>query len=504
MKRQPSFLSASGLIATVLMLAGLGVVLWLGGGKMFSPGKLSAKSLPGVMLEGFVSHAQFEAECSRCHQPLKTTQDMLCMNCHRRVALQIENRRGTHAYIENVNRCAQCHSDHRGEDFDPTKGAFALFDHSRTAFTLVWHQVDYDTTPIECADCHVMETGNFTLAIAGCISCHGKEDAAFMLQHVQDFGQDCLDCHDGKDRMVGFDHQTTDFPLDGKHANLTCADCHSLARRLGVNQVSHDLQQDLFAQAPRDCVGCHTEPEIHLGMFSTNCVECHNTLSWSPANLEGTPFEHFSRSGFSLVRHKRDYANQPLICNDCHQGSLQDFDIQTCVTCHSGGKERAAFMEKHQGDFGLDCLSCHDGVDRMDNFNHEAFFPLDGRHAEIECEACHKDKVFVGTPKECVNCHEEPKIHAGFFGLKCYYCHTAEAWSPAPLRVHRFPLDHGGEGEVECKICHPGRYVEYTCYGCHEHQPEAITQGHVEKGILPVEIPNCIQCHPTGLKDESH
>ncbi len=503
MRRQPSFLSASGLIATVFMLAGLGALLWLRGGEMFSPGQLSAKSLPGVALEGFVSHAQFEAECERCHQPLKTTQDVLCMNCHRRVSLQIESGQGTHASIENVNRCARCHADHRGETFDPTQSAFALFDHGRTAFILVRHQVNYDTTPMACEACHVSSQGEFTTPMENCLSCHGGKDPTFMLQHVQDFGQGCLDCHDGEDRMARFDHQASDFPLDGKHANIACADCHAIARRLGTNQVSNDLKADLFSHTPSDCVGCHLEPEIHLGMFTTDCVECHTTLSWSPANLEGTPFEHFSRSGFSLVRHKRDYADQPLICNDCHQGSLQNFDIQACVTCHAEGKERAAFMRKHQDQFGLECLSCHDGVDRMRDFKHETAFPLDGQHAVLECEACHKGKVFAGTPKECVECHKEPKIHAGFFGLKCYYCHTAEAWSPAPLRIHRFPLDHGSEGEVECKVCHTDRYVTYTCYGCHEHQSDAIIQGHMEKGILAVDIPNCIKCHPTGLKDES-
>jgi hypothetical protein len=129
---------------------------------------------------------------------------------------------------------------------------------------------------------------------------------------------------------------------------------------------------------------------------------------------------------------------------------------------------------------------------------------LDGKHAEIACADCHLNQVFAGTPSICYQCHAEPEIHAGIFGLDCQFCHTTAAWSPATLLEHNFPLDHGirrSDPATSCSTCHPTNYVEYTCYGCHDHQLEEITQKHNEEGITPTELPACATCHPTGQKE---
>jgi hypothetical protein len=84
--------------------------------------------------------------------------------------------------------------------------------------------------------------------------------------------------------------------------------------------------------------------------------------------------------------------------------------------------------------------------------------------------------------------------------LQCQYCHTASAWSPAELRIHTFPLNHGSTENMACTICHTLTYVQYTCYDCHEHQPEAIIETHAKAGIAPEQIPDCAACHPGGLR----
>jgi len=160
-------------------------------------------------------------------------------------------------------------------------------------------------------------------------------------------------------------------------------------------------------------------------------------------------------------------------------------------------------MAEHQAQYGPACVDCHDGVDRMANFDHANFFPLNGVHANLECEECHANQVFRGTPQLCVECHAEPEIHAGFFGVQCQNCHTEKAWAPARMTVHDFPLDHGGQGTIECQTCHPSTYVDYTCYGCHDHQPDEIRTSHLEAGVSLEELPNCTKCHPTGLKQET-
>lgn len=161
-------------------------------------------------------------------------------------------------------------------------------------------------------------------------------------------------------------------------------------------------------------------------------------------------------------------------------------------------------MTSHQELFGGACLDCHDGVDRLSDFDHENIFPLAGRHAELDCSDCHQDKAFRRTPAECGSCHTEPEIHMGFFGSKCQYCHTDEAWLPAFLHMHAFPLDHGQESDAACTTCHTGTYTEYTCYACHDHQAAAILESHTGFGITAMELPPCASCHPSGLRNEEH
>ncbi len=485
MRRRRTIISLPGLILMALLLAALGFFLWRQGGLAFSPGSLSSQGKPEHSLEGFNSHADFEKECRRCHQPLRAVQAQLCLSCHDGVASEILNRQGLHSHISEVVRCYQCHSDHRGRDFSPLADALHKFDHSITEFSLIWHQVDYSLKPMECSACHV-DPVDYSVPLRACTDCHGAQNATFMANHTSDFGANCLECHDGRDRMLGFDHSQTAFPLSGKHQETRCTACHTHGRFKGI---------------PADCVDCHQEPTRHAGLFSLDCASCHTSASWSPALLDEQQFDHANQAGFSLTRHQTDYENAPVTCTTCHPDSLSEFEIDICIDCHT--RQDRTFMDAHVLQFGAACLDCHDGVDRMSDFDHNQFFVLDGRHAEIECVSCHQDNLWRGLSGECVSCHAEPEIHAGFFGLQCGLCHTTLAWSPAQLQSHAFPLDHGGEGEIACQTCHPSVYADYTCYGCHEHQPEKIESEHLEEGVSLEELPNCVECHPTGREGEA-
>lgn len=495
--RNNPFFAPSGFIATVLLMFGLAVTLWRSGGKAFSPGRLSAVEKPGLLPGGFSSHAEFESECQRCHLPLETTQNTLCLDCHNGIAEQISNKAGTHGSIRQVNRCADCHHDHRGVDFDLTRSAYAHFDHSSTNFSLVWHQVGYDTLPIDCLACHIEEAFD-SISLEGCVNCHAIEDFEFVQQHSADFGFECLACHDGSDVMSGFDHQATAFPLDGKHTQIACSACHTQAKPAseGATQVEDILQ--VFRQAPGECAKCHREPELHAGVFSARCEDCHTTLAWTPATLAGSQFNHFTWAGFSLEHHKTDYSGATISCKACHPADINHFEAGQCIPCHTQGEANSAFMDEHQRQFGSTCLECHDGNDRMRGFRHEDRFPLQDKHAEIACQDCHIEGHYLDTPAECVRCHAEPEIHSGYFGLKCQYCHDASAWSPAPLRIHNFPVGHGDQDGSDCKVCHQERYNEYTCYACHDHQPGPISESHLRVGITAESLPACADCHPAG------
>lgn len=104
-------------------------------------------------------------------------------------------------------------------------------------------------------------------------------------------------------------------------------------------------------------------------------------------------------------------------------------------------------------------------------------------------------------PHACVSCHEEPAIHLGQFGLNCGRCHSPEAWKPALLVRHNFPLEHGGQEPAPCQTCHQGSYVNNTCYQCHDHQPEEMVGVHLSYNVL--DLDNCVACHPTGAPKEA-
>jgi hypothetical protein len=319
------------------------------------------------------------------------------------------------------------------------------------------------------------------------VDCHAAQDEALMAAHLDNYGEDCLACHDGVDRMENFDHLLhTNFPLTGAHLETSCADCHSGAE---------------FKTESSDCAGCHAEPDQHLGTFDPTCDACHTPSGWSPAILDTNNFAHRISTGFNLIHHSLDFAENPIACFTCHQDDSWNFAADTCLVCH--GEETPAAMDQHLLEYGPRCLDCHDGADRMRSFDHAHVFPLLGKHAEITCDGCHFEQVWTNTKAICASCHEEPEIHLAVFGQQCQYCHIPEGWTPAPLRRHRFPLEHGVEAPSDCETCHQENYSTYTCFGCHEHEQAELEVSHLSQGIPGDEFPLCMECHIAGEIEES-
>ena len=499
MQRKSSLVSRATLYLSIAVFTLLGALFFIQRNRIFSPGPLSAQSKAGVTLGGFQSHADFEAHCDTCHRPLDTTLAAACLACHENVQTQVQTQSGVHGRLPDPQDCRSCHGEHRGRDFDMTASARQAYDHELTSFSLARHQVNYNAQPMQCTACHRPE--DFSPQASLCRECHRQADAAFIEQHGRDFGEACLACHDGVDTLAAFDHASTAFPLAGSHQQAACAACHTDTASRTLDTTARPGDTAAFQGLSADCVACHAEPDTHLGMFGEECAACHTPESWTPAQLNGQPFSHFENAGFSLIRHRKNADGAPLTCNVCHQQALKAFDASTCAACHA--ELDAAFMQPHIQRFGQNCTVCHDGVDRLRNFDHADVFLLDGRHAEIQCEACHQNQTFRGTPSECVQCHQEPDIHRGAFGLNCQNCHTSSAWVPAALRYHSFPLAHGRDAPSDCLTCHETTYTEYTCYACHEHQPAQITQSHTQAGIALQDLPDCTRCHPTGLRNET-
>jgi hypothetical protein len=111
----------------------------------------------------------------------------------------------------------------------------------------------------------------------------------------------------------------------------------------------------------------------------------------------------------------------------------------------------------------------------VDAFDHyRSGFPLEGRHALLECAACHRNAVFKGTPRQCAQCHDNIRAEGRNFrhiptSSTCELCHTSLDW-----RTSRF--DHT-EVFAGCVRCHdnflaPGKNAAHpptdnVCENCH-------------------------------------
>jgi hypothetical protein len=212
-----------------------------------------------------------------------------------------------------------------------------------------------------------------------------------------------------------------------------------------------------FQSTPTDCFSCHQKDDPHAGQFGMDCGACHKSDGWKPAT-----FDH------NLSAFKLEGEHATTACEDCHKNNVFKGTPSDCYSCH-------AQQDEHNGQFGTDCSACHTPSD-WDNatFDHSrSAFPLTGAHQQVDCEKCHVNAQFAGTPSACVNCHADPVFHVGAFGTDCASCHSTTAWSPAIFnQSHPEPsvgeggngINHGG---TTCLTCHPTTVKEYTCLSCH-------------------------------------
>ena len=286
---------------------------------------------------------------------------------------------------------------------------------------------------------------------------------------------------------------------------------------LGTYQTHAEFEKDCaHCHAPIHCLEetrcqeCHLEVAqqrasqegLHGRLPITRCQVCHTEHKGREAVISDFAFQnvdHASLAGFSLTLHQQDYDGNALTCEGCHSQDTFVHETLDCITCHMD--ENPAYMGGHLAQYGEDCIECHDGHDRLSDFDHNTFYTLDGAHVDMACEDCHTEQVYAETPRTCVGCHEDPVVHQGFFGETCERCHTTVAWSPAQLTQHNFPLDHGGQSENACITCHTESYAAFTCYECHDHQPQPMREIH--ETVMADELENCIACHPTGVPGEA-
>lgn len=111
-------------------------------------------------------------------------------------------------------------------------------------------------------------------------------------------------------------------------------------------------------------------------------------------------------------------------------------------------------------------------------------FALSGGHAQVQCERCHMQGIFRGTPRQCAQCHSpggrivstyKPANHLPTT-VNCDSCHRTTAWTPVNTYIHRSVAYKPHRSSVACAACHTTnnevivwRFAAYRpdCAGCH-------------------------------------
>lgn len=425
--------------------------------------------LTGYPLEG--AHAK--KQCADCHKPSlirdpqakkkKSTYLGLgtaCLDCHEDYHQQTL-----------AKNCASCHGN---DAFKPA----GKFSHDEARFRLAGRHRE---TP--CESCHRQTVKNGKpfrefkpLEFSSCASCH--KDV-----HEGKFGTNCTQCHTEQSftaikGVENFDHGRTGFPLEGKHRQVSCNNCH---KSKPTRALKHER-----------CSDCHSD--YHKDQFARegskpDCSECHNVNGFPEFNYT---IERHNRSAFALRG-----AHLATPCIACHlkntlpQDTLWRFrkiGLQ-CADCHTDIHE-GRISEKYYPD--KSCTRCHDET-RWSNvtFDHNATqFRLTGAHATKTCRDCHfkpgpeplKTQVFRDLSTACENCHTD--VHAGQFASSgttdCTRCHGTVSFKPTVNFDHArtlFPLE-GRHREIACAACHKpvvkanASYILYKiknfrCEDCH-------------------------------------
>ncbi len=304
---------------------------------------------------------------------------------------------------------ARCHEDklHKGSLGDYCRACHAggqweavTFDHTEdTEWPLKGlHQVVPD-----CASCHPARDYDKTPKNCSAKGCHAQDDA-----HQGKLGDTCEKCHT-ETGLNTFNHnEMADFKLDGKHLETKCSECHSSIT---------------FKPQPKNCFGCHPEPQIHKGQYGTECESCHTTATWADIQVL------HDVGDFSLAG-----SHDNLSCVACHKDNRPLSGAgNLCINCHRQD-------DIHSNSLSPRCGECHTqwsfAPAQFDHSNVGCFLP--GIHRTMPCYDCHKSGTFGPLSAQCVSCHADTASRVGTVmgtdhndQFQCAICHNPNSWRPA-------------------------------------------------------------------------
>ncbi len=415
---------------------------------VFFTGNGFAQISPGELSK---AHAHLEglSNCTKCHILGEKETTAKCLECHKEIKNQIAVKKGYHASSEvQGKKCAECHGEHFGRDFQLVR-----FDENNFNHNLTGYQLEGKHSEIKCADCHKPELihkklsqkkGETYLGLGtDCLSCHDD-------YHQNTLSNNCITCHNQEKFRPAplFNHAKTEFPLIGKHLSVDCAKCHKTELRNGNN-----FQQFVEIEFA-SCTNCHED--VHKNKFGSDCLKCHSEFSFHEVkNL--TTFNH-EKTDYPL-RGRHVYVD----CKKCHKVNYtKALAHSRCTSCHNDYHEKQ-FLKNG---VSPDCNECHSingfspshyGIEK----HNQTAFKLEGGHMATPCFDCHKkeEKWNFNIENQCINCHEN--IHKNYITEKyipednCKSCHSVNAWKEVSFDHKTTDFELLGKHQtVSCRECH--------------------------------------------------
>ncbi|MCL4479461.1 MAG: hypothetical protein M1381_10245 [Deltaproteobacteria bacterium] len=188
--------------------------------------------------------------------------------------------------------------------------------------------------------------------------------------------------------------------------------------------------------------------------------------------------------------------------------------ITSCNKVLSSNKDRLKFSHKLHISNGIDCLTCHSGIEKAKNVS-TSFIPEMSvcfqchSDAQNKCSMCHtnpdKAQPFKVEKKDIVFAHDE---HIPRVKNDCTYCHTRIPFEtePTPGNLPTMQV---------CMTCHQKDYDSLKCSMCHT-ELSSISIKRLAKfshnagfkynhgALARTDIQSCEQCHQLSFCDTCH
>jgi hypothetical protein len=252
-----------------------------------------------------------------------------------------------------------------------------------------------------------------------------------------------------------FDHLETGFPLEGRHNDLDCEQCH-----VG----------GLFEELPVQCEKCHDgvfavgKPLDHI-QTSASCDSCHTPVGFALAATQ--IFDH------SAVGAKP--------CKDCHNGVNA-----------TGQSPNHIFIGP------LDCNECHNiNTWQLDAFDHTKVEQTKTTCNGVGChDASRKPASHPLTTNRCIACH----TYLGWL-VDVNVDHGEILGSCASSRCH----DGSGKGKSKLSANPPHPPTTDVCEACHNKDlPDWLPLQQMDHSQITTN--NCLtsRCHTPADKQGNH